>query len=312
MSFSSTGQGNGQADMAVQDCGTGLVMPHRRRLKMRADHSMMRFTSSVQLLLWGTLLLAGSATAAQAQWDPWLMGPRYQTSYYTPSFFNGYWGVGYAPAYTAGYGPATGCGCPCPSVCDPCGGCNSCGSGGCASGNCSMNSAPSGSMRPIPESERGNYTKDAPVPGRGSTGGRSTFDESDPGRFEEPNINSGRSGTGSGTGTGTGTSPLDDYRPRPGDTDRKKPFEANKPELGDPVLPDVPGSKAPAAPADVKEEAPVDAALDLDTKITSGPVLMRDRLVSRTRGVSSNIVRTPARPAFDWSAVPSPTRIVRK
>lgn len=303
--------------MPVQDCRTGLVEPYRRRLKMRAHHSMTRLPYFTKMLLCGAVALAGSATAAQAQWDPWLMGPRYQTSYYTPSFFGGYWGAGYAPAYSSNYGPAPACGCPCPSACDPCGGCNTCGPGGCASGNCSMNSAPPGSPKPIPSTDdRGSYGKDTPVPGRGSSGSGRTFDESDPGRFEEPNVNSGRTGTepprkpyGSGSGTGT-VPPVDDFGPRPGGTDTRDPFKANKPELNDPVLPDVP-EKLPAAPADVKEEAPLDAALDLDTKITNRPVLMRDRFVSQSRGRASAIARTPVRPAINWSAVSDTVRVAR-
>ncbi len=292
---------------------------------------MTRLLSFTNLLLWSALLFAGSATTAQAQWDPWLMGPRYQTSYYAPSFFGGY-RAGYASDYAAGYGPSPACGCPCPSACDPCGGGNSCGPGGCASGNCSLNSAPAGPMRPIPNSDTGTYGKDTPVPGRGgSSGGSRTFDEADPRRFEEPNINSGRpgAGTGSGTGAGTGTgpdtnprkppfcsgrttTPADDgFGPRPGETTpTKDPFNANKPELNDPVLPDVPG-KTPAAPADVKEETPLDAALDLDTKITSGPVLMRDRFVARSRSAAPSVARTPSRPTRDWSAAPVAARVVR-
>lgn len=183
-----------------------------------------------------------------------------------------------------------------------------------------MNSAPPGSPKPIPNTDdRGNYGRDTPVPGRGSTGGSRTFDESDPRRFEQPNIDSGRSGTDVppkkpfGTGRGTGAAPIDDgFGPRPGDTDGKvDPFKANKPELNDPILPNVP-EKLPAAPAKVKEEAPVDAALDLDTKVTSGPVLMRDRFVSRTRTTNSAVARTQARPQHDWSAVPTTARVARK
>lgn len=185
-----------------------------------------------------------------------------------------------------------------------------------------MNSAPAGTPKPIPNTDdRSNYGKDTPVPGRGSTGGSRTFDESDSRRFEQPDINSGRTGTelppkkppfGTGRGTGTGTAPIDDgFGPRPGDTDGKPdPFKANKPELNDPVLPNVP-EKLPAAPAQVKEEAPVDAALDLDGKMTNRPVLMRDRFVTRTRFTASSVARTPVRPAHDWSAVPSTARVVR-
>lgn len=285
---------------------------------------MMRSLSFTKMLLWGAVALAGSATTAQAQWDPWLMGPRYQTSYYTPSFFNGYWGAGYAPApaYSSYYGPAPACGC-CPSACDPCGGgCNSCANGNCASGNCSMNSAPSGPARPIPEnSDRGNYSKDTPVPGKTNSGNRGTWDPADPRRFDTPSTN----GTGieeapkparpfrSNPGTETNL-PNDDFRRRnntgTGAANERElegnpdPFKANKPEADEPVLPNVP-ERAPAGPMDVKEETPVDAAMDLDAKMTSRPVLMRDRFVARNRTTA------PSRSNYEWSAKPADPRIAR-
>lgn len=162
-------------------------------------------------------------------------------------------------------------------------------------------------MRPIPNTDdRGSYGKDTPVPGKNNSGRTPTFKDGEPGEFEAPR----RPNTENlPKRPGTDRDPIDDgFGPRPGETDApppKKPFEANKPELNDPVLPNVP-ERAPAAPANVKEETPVDAALDLDTKITNRPVLMRDRFVARSRSV------TPSRAAYDWSAKPADPRVVRK
>lgn len=275
---------------------------------------MMQSKSVTQWMFSGALVLAGFVSPVSAQWDlwdPWLSGSMSRSSYYQPSFYGGY-SAGYVP-FAAYYGPAPAYNCGCPSVCDPCG---SCGAGGCASGNCSMNAAPAGTPRPIAEpGAKGSYGQDAPVPGRSGTSREKTFEESDPGRFEAP-IDGGRSGTNPPKkpfGTGTGTAPLDDFGPRPGETNTTNPerFKANKPELKGPELPEVP-EKAPAAPADVKEEeAPKDAALDLDSKLTNRPVLIRDRFVARTRTAAPSVARTPVRPTRDWSAAPVTARVVR-
>lgn len=281
--------------------------------------------------------LGGEFQSVYAQWDlwdPWSLGSGYHTSYYAPSFFGGYW-TGYGPSSgcnTCCYGPAPAWDCGCAGACSPCSG------GNCASGNCSLNSAPSGTPRPIAEPEN-NRNRETPVPGRTNSGGRSTFDPNDDRNFENPNRTRSntdtdtnarpfRSTPGGGTGTGTGTNPGDDgFRPRtnPG-TGRgtgsgtgtgtelegnPDPFRTNKPVTNDPDIPEVP-ARGPAAPADVKEEAPVDADLGLELKMTSRPVLKRERQALQSRFTTPTIVRTPVRARSEWSATPQDARIARQ
>ena len=298
---------------------------------------MMRPLHVFLVVLGSAPFLGGEFQSAYAQWDlwdPWNYGSGYQTSYYAPSFFGGYW-TGYgasAGCNTCCYGPAPAWDCGCA------GACSSCSGGNCASGNCSLNSAPSGSPRPIAEPEN-NRNRETPVPGRSNSGGR-TFDPNDNRNFENPNrtrpnadpdtdnnARPFRSGTGSGTGTGTGTNPGDDgFRPRTNSGTGRgtgsgtgtgtelegnpDPFQTKKP-VNDPDIPEVP-ARGPAAPADVKEEAPVDADLGLELKMTSRPVMKRERQTLQSRFTTPSIVRTPARSRSDWSATPQDARIARQ
>lgn len=286
-------------------------------------------------VLGGALLAAGDARPVFAQWDPWLLGTRYQTSYYAPSFYGGYW-TGYAPAPASNnccYGPAPMSDCCCSSPCSSCSG------GNCANGSCGLNAAPPGSPKPIPDTDNNRSNRETPVPGRNSPGGRSTWDPTDNRDFENPNrTGTGRdlddapppkfrSGTGSGSGSGTGTNPADDgFRSRPGNTGtgtgrgtgtgtelegNPDPFKANRPELNDPDLPAIP-ERAPAGPMDVKEESPLDADLGLELKVTSRPVLKRERQVLQSRFTTPSFVRTQARPRTQFTAPPQDARIARQ
>lgn len=288
---------------------------------------MSRSIPLLTTVMGSALLFAGETQSVFAQWDPWLLGPRYQTSYYGgSSFYGGYW-TGYAPAPAYNnccYGPAPACDCGCPSAC------GGCASGNCASGNCSLNAAPPGSPKPIADPEL-----DRRVPGRTNPGGRGTFDPNDNRNFEDPSRSGTgtggglddapppkfRSGTGSGTGTGTNNADDDGFRPRgrtgtgtgTGNELEKNPdpFKANKPETSDPDLPNVP-DRVPAAPANVKEEAPLDADLGLEAKMTNRPVLMRERQAMKSRFTTPSLARTPAPAKINWSATPVSTRVARQ
>lgn len=274
---------------------------------------------------------------------------------YAPAF--GYGGCGpcqttsYAPAGCCD--PCQSSCSPCGGGCavgSPCSG------GACLGGACGMAPLPA-SGRPTPTPDPG-YTNDQPVPPRrpsGRTFGGSRenrvdeempdaptfrppvrtpdrtptreeaeddFSRGNPDRPGPTAPPTSRDGVDATEPLGTGSDPgaADPSVPgssRPGSS-KKKPFNANKPELGPPtdangnVIPEKKPAEAAPVEGDVTPTPDLQVPTDLEGKSTHRPVIHRERLAIRQQIPAPRLVRTNIRPTRDWSAAPTDGKIARQ
>ncbi len=281
--------------------------------------------------------------------DPrwWAGAPPYRAAY-APSYYGSTaYTASYSPMYTASYSPVMTTGYYAPTMdaslagmspmvvasnacCSPCVGCSSCASGNCENGNCGMNYAPStGTLRPEPDPASSGSS------GSGSSGSR-TFESQSGG-----NRNGSSGGTAPGTngdnfepynrdrpsdGFGTSGARGAGYRPESG-IKQKAPMDvpedpaeseskAAEPEADVPADGKAPAVEAPAGTAGVLTAPGADEpdaslpALNLDSKVTAAPSLLRERTRIKARFGSPQL----ARAKFDPATIPAAAdlRLVKK
>lgn len=272
----------------------------------------------------------------------WFGGP----TAYTSPFYGSTYTTAYSPTYTASYSPvvttsyyaptsstavASACCAPacCTPCCAPCGSCPSCVAGNCPGGNCSLNYSPSASLRPEPD------------PASSGSSGSKTFQNQSGGTENStdnfgPPRNRPDNGFDGDTEYGAGYRPEQKIEKRaPATTTDEEPEAEPEAEAAD----DAPaaGDSTPASnatPADNPNESGTDdasgndatgglgapgaddqpeavvPALNLDTRITAAPSLLRQRTRMTARFGSPQLARAKVDPA----TLPAATelRLVRK
>jgi hypothetical protein len=250
----------------------------------------------------GSLSLIAAPSASSAGFFHWMHYGWNDCCYAPPVMQTAYYG-----------GWDAGCCAPCNPCgsfgCSPCG-FGGCGPGGCGPGGCQWNApavAPGGTPAPIPDGNMTRPETDAP-PARSPR--RTYGDEADPqnGGFVPPDTGTDR------TTPPSRTTPRDRFTPRGSSGSGSNPdgsasgFDSNKPILGEEIV--IP-QKQPADIGPIREDDPARDAGALDGKTTSRPVVELQRMAVHTTASGVRIVRTPGRPAREWSAGPTDARVAR-